>query len=285
METRTRGEGTRCENGASRWDAVQGVDSRIDAADNLEIRDLTELKTKAKVLVRNVYFEGGDVLRCYEGRFRFVLDDEKTIEIGSGEVACIYPEHRVTIEALARTNRLVYCVLNGRGVADYLSRLGYYDGMKGTCGSQYESVEEVMRLLREGVYGTSAGRRKCIQYLTDILVTTARDVRRTGCPLVIDAIRQIRENLKNRIVRLDPLCEQLKVSHAYLHRMFVRVGVGSPSEFVRQEQLRLAVNLLRETSMPICDVAEEAGFISTTHFANFIKRYTGKTARELRYGW
>lgn len=268
---------------ASCWDDAPGFDQRIGSAD-IGIRDITDLKTKSKVLVRNIYFEGGDVLRCYEGRFRFVIDEDRTIDIGPGEVLCIYPEHWVTIEALEKTNRLVYCILNGPGVVEYFNSLGYYDGLKGRCSPQFESVQEMMRLLNSEVYVTPEGKHKCLRYLSDALVTVVRDIRRNGNALVIDAIRQIRTNLKNRIVRIDPLCEQLRVSHAYLHRIFVNAGVGTPSDFIRKEQLRVAVKMLRETTTSVSEVAEEAGFISSTHFANFIKRYTGKTAREIRRG-
>ena len=52
----------------------------------------------------------------------------------------------------------------------------------------------------------------------------------------------------------------------------------------RREQLRVVLRLLKHTRKPIAEVAAEAGFISPTHFANFVKRNTGFAAREIRNG-
>jgi len=41
---------------------------------------------------------------------------------------------------------------------------------------------------------------------------------------------------------------------------------------------------MTQTQQPITEIAAETGFISLTHFANFIKRMTVKTAREIRRG-
>jgi len=52
----------------------------------------------------------------------------------------------------------------------------------------------------------------------------------------------------------------------------------------RLEQFRHAQGLLTTTQKTIGEIADESGFISLTHFANVIKRLTGKTAREIRRG-
>jgi len=63
---------------------------------------------------------------------------------------------------------------------------------------------------------------------------------------------------------------------------FKQMGIGSPAAFIRQEQFRYARRLLTQTQKPIAEIADEAGFISLTHFANVVKRLTGRTAREIR---
>jgi AraC-like DNA-binding protein len=72
------------------------------------------------------------------------------------------------------------------------------------------------------------------------------------------------------------------MGHTALGRAFKNAGLGSVAEFIRQEQLRLVVSMLRNTQKPIAEIAEVAGFISITHFANFIKKRTGTTARSIR---
>ena len=120
--------------------------------------------------------------------------------------------------------------------------------------------------------------------LSDVLITYSHDLHVGANVVVSDGVRQIRENLKNGIVRLTPLYGQLRIGHTTLSRAFKCVGIASPAEFVRQEQLRHVKHLLTATQKPIAEIAEETGLISATHFANFIRRNTGMTAREIRRG-
>jgi len=240
---------------------------------------MNELRTKAAVLAKDVYFEGGDVLRCYEGHFRFELEGREPIEIGPGEALVIYPGQRVTIEALEKKNFIRYAIIDGAEVAEYFDSFGFFDGVHGKSSEQRIPFEAIKQRLE---HGDDADVAAVISQMEDALVTYAHDFRDNGDALVHSAVRQIRENLANCVVQLTPLCEQLKVSRAYLHRVFVRAGVGTPSEFIRREQLRLIRRLLKNSELTIAEVAIRTGFISQTHFSDFVKRYTGHTARELR---
>lgn len=239
---------------------------------------MTEVRSKAGVLAKEVYFEGGDVIRCYEGRFRFVLKDREPIVIGVGHAVVIYPDQRVTIEALEKKNLLRCAIFDGSDVAEYFDRFGFFDGIHGRTSEQLVPFEAIKGLLDAGDdFG-----KGIMSQMADALVTYAHDFRDNGDALVFDAVRQIRENLANRIVQLKPLCDQLKVSRAYLHRIFVRSGVGTPSEFIRREQLRIVLKLLKDDALSISDVAIRTGFLSQTHFSDFVRRYTGHAPRDLR---
>jgi len=264
------------------WDETTGNDRRLPAAD-VVIRSITDLKTPAATLTHDLYFEGADVLHCTAGRFRFTIDGERQIEIGPGETLVTYPDHRVTIEATEADNRLVYGIFCGSTVEDYLDALGFFHGMHGKTSAQDESLANLRHLLAESK-DDPVSNSACLSLLTDILTTLAVDLREQGNALLGDAVRQIRANLSRGIVRLEPLCEQLHVSRAHLHAVFVRAGLKSPSDFIRHEQLRLALRLLRTTQQPVADIARRAGFISMTHFANFMRRHTGKSARAWRTG-
>jgi len=263
------------------WDETAGIDRRFLAAADVVVRSVADLKTGPKTLTKNVYFEGADVLQCVTGRFRFTLDGERVIEVGAGETLVTYPGHHVTIEALADANRLVYGILYGDSVADYLDDLGFFHGIHGSAELQDVLWDELRKTLRAGGDDRdTAG----ISLLTDILVTTAQALRGRENAFLADAIHQIRVNLEGGVVRLAPLCERLHKSRAHLHTAFVRGGLGSPSAFIRNEQRRMVLRLLRTTRLPVAEIARRAGFISMTHFANFMRRYTGKSARAWRAG-
>jgi len=246
---------------------------------DVRIQLMAEHIAQRGVLIRDVFFEGGDVLRCYRGRFRFCLEGCEPIEIGEQEAIVVYPGQRVTIEALDKANLLVYVIFEGRGVAAYFDQLGFFNGIHGPTSTQIELFREVKHCFEAK---GAVDHAKLMARLSDALVTYAHDLRVGANAVVGAAIRQIRENLKNKIVRLTPLYDQLNIGHTALSRSFKQAGIGSPAEYIRQEQLRHVRHLLTQTQKPIAEIAEEAGYISLTHFANVVKRLTGKTAREIR---
>ena len=249
--------------------------------DDVRIKQMTELACPAGVLFRELYFECGEVLRCFRGRFRFTLEERASVEIAAGEAIVVYPDQRVTIKALDNVNLLVYAVFEGRDVATWFYRLGFFNGMHGPASAQIELFRDVKRILETS---DSPDLAVLMRRLSEALVTFAHDLHVGTNAVVANAVRQIRENLEKGIVRLPPLYAQLHLGHTALGRAFKNAGLGSVAEFIRREQLRLVVSLLRNTQKPIAEIAEEAGFISITHFANFVKKRTGTTARSIRQG-
>jgi len=264
------------------WKGTTGNDRRLSAAGDVRIRSIADLKTPRATLTQDLYQDGAEILHCVGGRFRLTLDGSRAIAIGSGEVLVIYPDHRVTLEALARENRLVSGMLCGGSVGAYLDSLGYFDGIHGPAVLQRKLLAQVRGMLRRQTEGDMTQKRRNLSLLTDILTSVAKDLNTYRNAFLGEAIHRIQANLAKGVVRLEPLCDQLHVSRAHLHAAFVEAGLGSPSAFIRDEQKRLVMRLLLATRLPVAEVARRAGFISMTHFSNFMRRYTGKFAREWR---
>ena len=245
------------------------------------IQRVVEYTTRPSVMFRDTWFEGGSVLRCSSGRFRIELEGCEPVELAADEAIVAYPGRHVTIEALDRSNLLACVVLEGRGMEAYFDRLGFFNGIHGPTSPQSELFREIKACVEARRTKDRVG---LMMRLTDMLATYAHDLRVGDNSVVGNAIRQIRENLANRVVRLTPLYEQLHIGHTALSRAFKQVGLKSPAAFIRQEQLRRACCLLTQTQKPIAEIAEASGFISLTHFANVVKRLTGRTAREIRRG-
>ena len=253
-------------------------DRRLQAVGDVVIRSIIEWAGSSEVLVRDLYCDGANVLQCVSGRFRFTLDGVKSIELGGGEALVSYPGHRMTMEAQEGECRLVSVVLCGVSVKNYLDSMGFFHGQSGRTVLQCELLAKIRNLLdRQPVEN-----RICLSLLSDILQSMAQDFREQGNAFILDAVRLIRSNLEHGLVRLEPLCEQLRVSRAHLHSAFVQAGLGPPSAFIRNEQRQLAISLLQTTTLSVTEIAHRAGFISMTHFANFMRKYTGKSAREWR---
>jgi len=248
------------------------------------IRTISELKTEAKRLVDGIYFDGLDILRCYKGHFRFSFKDRPVIDLLPGETLVTYPRHVVTIDALDKRNELVYGVFEGVDIEAYFDSLGFYDCAKGRTDAHFESIMELSRQLAVPHEKGDAQWNKCLSLLTDILRTQAMEMRKHGDALVFDAVRAIHQNLQNRIANVKELCNQLGVSRVHLHRLFVKAGLGSPSDFIREKQMHYVRDLLENTDLPLGEVAERAGFLSSSHFTTFVKRMTKLTPTQIRQG-
>ncbi len=65
-----------------------------------------------------------------------------------------------------------------------------------------------------------------------------------------------------------------------------RQSVGHPPHtFIVRRRIAQAQSQLRETDLPITDIALACGFSSSSHFSNTFKRIVGKTPLDYRKGW
>ena len=119
------------ECGRERWSESAVEDERLDGVPGVRLRSLSDVEVSRKVIVDNVYFVGLGVMRCYCGRFRYTFDDREPFTLEAGELAVIYPEHYVTIEALEAKNRLMYCFLDGADTVPFFDGLGFFDCARG----------------------------------------------------------------------------------------------------------------------------------------------------------
>lgn len=259
-----------------------GVDQGVGLGRGVDIREINDLESGKETLIENFRFAGVNLLRCYEGRYRIERKDHPVVHLGPGEVLVVYPGHVVTIVAQKPANRLVYGIFIGNEVVDYFNALGCFDGLHSATLSRYESVIKLRELMKPELYQTETGHDACLSYLSDIIVSIVGDARANGNPLIFDAIAQIQKNLMQGIVRIQDLCEALKVSRSYLHRAFRDAGLGSLAAFIKAAQLQRALWLLRNTDQPVTEIAKASGFTSVTHFSTFIRKRMGRPPRELR---
>lgn len=263
-------------------DQTAGSDEWIWIGRGVDIRAVKDIRSGAENLAKDFYFDGVNLFRCYEGRYRIKRRGCPPVCLEAGEVFVNYPRHVVTIDAQEPSNRLVYGTFTGTNVVDYFNALGCFDGLHCVTLPRYESVAKLRELMKSESYRTTSGHDACLSYLSDIVYSIVSDARANGNAYVFDVIAQIRKNLTNGVVRLQELCDELKVSRSYLHRVFRDAGLGSVAEFIKAEQLQRALWLLRNTERPIVEIAKASGFISTTHFSTFVKKRIGRPPRELR---
>ena len=74
---------------------------------------------------------------------------------------------------------------------------------------------------------------------------------------------------------LDAMATQIGMSPLYLARAFKAAVGQSPHQYVLARRIERAKELLRNTEMPIIDVALSVGFSSQSHLSHWMIRHTG----------
>lgn len=83
---------------------------------------------------------------------------------------------------------------------------------------------------------------------------------------------------------LDAMAAEVGLSPFYLSRVFkARIG-QSPHQYVIGRRVERAKALLRDTAIPIADVALAAGFSSQSHMSNWFRRVVGVSPAAYRRG-
>jgi AraC family transcriptional regulator len=84
----------------------------------------------------------------------------------------------------------------------------------------------------------------------------------------------IEENLDSDL-SLNAMAGQVEISPLYLARAFKAAVGQSPHQYVLARRIERARELLRNTSMPVVDVAMAVGFSSQSHLSHWFLRQVG----------
>lgn len=100
-------------------------------------------------------------------------------------------------------------------------------------------------------------------------------------PLVRDIMLIISRELFNRFTVQD-LAQRLNHSYEHLERIFKAQTGLSLATYIKQEKLKQAQELIRDTQDSIADIAHILGFESASHFTKAFKNFCGLTPRQYR---
>ena len=79
----------------------------------------------------------------------------------------------------------------------------------------------------------------------------------------------------DRDLSLEAMAAEVDISQAYLARAFKAAIGEAPHRYVLARRLERAKQLLRDTDMPIVDVAIAVGFSSQSHLSHCLLRTVG----------
>ncbi|MFD0713347.1 AraC family transcriptional regulator [Paenibacillus sp. GCM10027626] len=100
-------------------------------------------------------------------------------------------------------------------------------------------------------------------------------------PAVIQAKDIIHRQFADEL-SLNDIARAIRKTPEHLIRLFHRDEALTPMQYLWQYRVKQGIALLKSTGLNIGEVAEQAGFKTSYHFARTIKHHTGQTPSEIR---
>lgn len=96
--------------------------------------------------------------------------------------------------------------------------------------------------------------------------------------VIEDTLEYIRENLTSEM-DLAFLANRASFSKIYFHKLFKASTGRTIHQYIEEQRIKKAINLMMSTDMTLSQVAYECGFSSQSYFCYAFKRNTGLTPR------
>lgn len=104
-------------------------------------------------------------------------------------------------------------------------------------------------------------------------------------PEKTEFIEQLDRYIKDHLsmgISMDEVCAAFCVSRTQLYKISVDYLGCALSEYIRQQRICHAQEMLKETDKTVSEIAGEVGFSDYNHFSRLFKKYNGCSAREYR---
>ncbi|MBS1372331.1 MAG: AraC family transcriptional regulator [Lentisphaeria bacterium] len=202
--------------------------------------------------------------------------------VGPGEVFCHLPRETHDHRAVDphRLWRYYWFTFDGPGAADCFLSYGYPAGgfYAGECPMHL--FLEIETLLKER---TRYAQRHAVSLAAEILALAGGTLESSGeCDLVKRFITLAHGEYRDPGVTVESLAASLGVHRTTLNRKFLAAMSLAPGEYLSQIRIQHALSLLRETELPVKEVACECGIAYAGYFCRLIRRETGMSPAEYR---
>ncbi|MEM6613819.1 MAG: AraC family transcriptional regulator [Cyanobacteria bacterium P01_C01_bin.72] len=159
---------------------------------------------------------------------------------------------------------------------------------------RHPQIEQLAMMLRDELYrGQNGAGQLYIDSLANALVVNVlRDYSVTQPQIavypgglsdrqLIRVIEFIQDNL-DRSIKLEDLATHLGISKFHFSRLFKKSLGISPHQYVMQQRIELAQELLSKSNLLISDIALECGFSSHAHLDKYFCNFVGMTPTAYR---
>ncbi|KRF09986.1 hypothetical protein ASG89_00050 [Paenibacillus sp. Soil766] len=100
---------------------------------------------------------------------------------------------------------------------------------------------------------------------------------------IIDTIKDvIQANYANPNLSLQEIADMLRMSSAYVGRIFKKQETISVADYINEIRLLKSVMLLENNNLPVNEISEKVGFSSPSYFFKLFKKRFGTTPKDYR---
>ena len=100
--------------------------------------------------------------------------------------------------------------------------------------------------------------------------------------LVMMSKKYVKENLSNRNLGFDDVCNHIGITKIYFGRLFQKEEGISFGAYINLCRIEMAKDLLEKTNLRVSEVTDEVGFNNTKYFSVVFKSTTGMTPLDYR---
>lgn len=155
-------------------------------------------------------------------------------------------------------------------------------------------IEQLAMMLRAELHqGNSGVGELYVESLANALtINLLRDYSGTKPDIVIyegglsaRALVRVTEYINEHLsqgIKLEDLASSIGITQFHFSRLFKQSTGMSPHQYVMQQRIEKAKQLLRKIDIPIADIALDCGFSSQSHLGKYFRQLTGMTPRKYR---
>ncbi|MBE6550015.1 MAG: helix-turn-helix transcriptional regulator [Ruminococcaceae bacterium] len=212
------------------------------------------------------------------GGFSYI--DKEVSEIADDIIICAKPgQIRHTklpfkcyfIHMILREGKLYDCLMELPSYIKIDNKKVYVDIFKELC-KYYDTALDNDRLLMQS---------KILELIYLLCQNSSKQAFRENISnkeMIEKVIKYIKENISSDL-SLNTLAEYASFSPIHFHNCFKRSTGKTLREFVEEQRLQKAINLLINTSMTLSEIAYECGFSSQSYFSSVFKQKMKITPR------
>lgn len=223
-----------------------------------------------------------EIFWSVEGAGEFVLE-KRRIRVERNEVFYLLPGEMHELRPLTPRWLYYWFTLDHPMSPQWLEAFGFVKRPLRARQCPVETFDAMRASLREG---TMKGDRQATHYAHEILLTAMEGslapLARSHLNWVEECRKQLDEHFTDPLLNVSAIAHQIGLHRSTLFRAFLAAYGMTPSHYLQNLRLHHAMELLKQTELPIKEVAVRAGLTSSNYLGRLIARLSGMSPRRFR---